>query len=252
MAHSRVTVITGAARGIGLGIAECFAAEKATVVIADIDKTAAQEAAEILPDRGSPAAAGIECDVADRDSVEKMVGRTVDMYGRIDVLINNAGICQFIEIMDMTPEQWQRTLDINLTGAFHCTQITAQHMIGQGNGGRIIFITSLSENVTSSSQVDYGASKAGMRMTMRGFAAALGPHGITCNAIAPGMILTEMTRHHWEKPEPAEFIKKRVPAGRIGLPQDIGNAAVFLASPEAEYVSGITLRVDGGHQAVCA
>jgi NAD(P)-dependent dehydrogenase (short-subunit alcohol dehydrogenase family) len=124
-------------------------------------------------------------------------------------------------------------------------------MIARGGGGRMIFITSLAENVTGPGQVDYAASKAGARMTAVGFATALGRHGITCNAIAPGMILTDMTRHHWEKPGPAEQIKHRVPMGRIGTPTDIGHVAVFLASPGAEYVSGITIRVDGGHQAVC-
>jgi NAD(P)-dependent dehydrogenase (short-subunit alcohol dehydrogenase family) len=154
--------------------------------------------------------------------------------------------------MKMAPEVWQKTLDVNLTGAFHCSQVVARSMIAQRRGGRIVFITSLSENVTRPAQVDYGASKAGLRMAMRGFATALGPHGITCNAVAPGMILTDMTKHHWSKPGPAAFIKKRVPVGRIGTPADIGHAVVFLASPEAGYISGITLTVDGGHQAVCA
>jgi L-rhamnose 1-dehydrogenase len=168
------------------------------------------------------------------------------------VLVNNAGICPFVDVMDISPEVWQKTLDVNLTGAFHCTQLVARRMIDQGDGGRIVFITSLAENVAGPGQVDYAASKAGMRMTMRGFATALGKHGITCNAVAPGMILTDMTRDYWEQPGPAESIKQRVPVGRIGLPKDIGHAAVFLASPEAEYISGISLTVDGGHQAVCA
>jgi len=143
-------------------------------------------------------------------------------------------------------------LDVNLTGGFNCTQIVARQMIQQGKGGRIIFITSLAENVTNAAQVDYGASKAGARMTMAGFAAALGQHKITCNAIAPGMIYTPLTSSHWDKPENVEALRNRVPMGRIGQPDDIGKAAVFLASPDAEYISGITLRVDGGHQVICA
>jgi NAD(P)-dependent dehydrogenase (short-subunit alcohol dehydrogenase family) len=135
---------------------------------------------------------------------------------------------------------------IGLTSA-----VSAAAEYAQGTGGRVIFITSLAENVTGPQQVDYGASKGGMRMTMVGFATALGKHGITCNAVVPGMILTDMTRFHWEQPENAEFIKNRVPVGRIGEPADIGNAVAFLASMEAEYISGITLRVDGGHQACC-
>jgi NAD(P)-dependent dehydrogenase (short-subunit alcohol dehydrogenase family) len=180
-----------------------------------------------------------------------MVDRAIDVFGHIDVLVNNAGICPFQDVMEMDPEVFFKTIDVNLMGAYHCTHLAAQKMIGAGNGGRIIFITSLAENVTGPMQVDYGASKGGMRMLMVGFATRLGQHGITCNAIAPGMILTELTRWHWEEPGPAEEIKKRVPMGRIGTPRDIGNAAVFLASDKADYVNGITLRVDGGHQAVC-
>jgi NAD(P)-dependent dehydrogenase (short-subunit alcohol dehydrogenase family) len=248
----QVVVITGGARGIGFGIAECFASNRAKIAIADLDRKAAQGAAGKLRRKGAIAAAGVVCDVTDRDAVERMIERVVARYKRIDVLVNNAGICPFVPVMDLGPDVWRKTLDVNLTGAFHCTQLVARRMIEQGDGGRILFITSLSENVTGPSQVDYGASKAGLRMAMRGFASALGKHGITCNAIAPGMILTDMTRRHWEKPGPAKFIKRRVPMGRIGRPTDIGHAAVFLSSPQAEYISGTTLTVDGGHQAVCA
>lgn len=244
---ARVVVVTGAARGIGYGIAECFAARKDRIVIADLDLAAAEAAAAKLDTE----AVGLACNVADRASVQAMIEAVVARFGRIDVLVNNAGICPFIEVMKMSPEVWQKTLDVNLTGAFHCTQLAAEKMIAQGTGGRVVFITSLAENVTGPAQVDYGASKAGMRMTMVGFATALGKHGITCNAIAPGMILTDMTRFHWDKPENAAFLRTRVPVGRIGTPTDIGNAAVFLASPEAAYISGVTLRVDGGHQACC-
>src|SRR5438552_396284 len=147
--------------------------------------------------------------------------RVATTFGRIDVLVNNAGICPFVEIMDMEPETWNKTLEINLTGAFHCTQSAARIMMRR-RWGRVIFITSLAENITGSTQVDYAASKAGLKMTMVGFAVALGSHGITCNAIAPGMVLTPLSESHWNKPENAAAIKQRVPAGRIGTPDDIG------------------------------
>jgi L-rhamnose 1-dehydrogenase len=248
----QTVIITGAARGIGFGIAQCFAEKGANLVIADLDVDAAQAAAGQLRDAGATEAVGVACDVRDRDAVVTMVERAVEAFGRIDALVNNAGICPFVDAMELTPETWRNTLDVNLTGAFHCTQLAARRMIDRGDGGRIVFITSLSENVTGPKQLDYGASKAGLRMMMRGFATALGPHGITCNAVAPGMILTDMTRHHWEQPGPAAFIRERVPVGRIGTPRDVGHAVVFLASTEAEYISGVTLTVDGGHQAVCA
>ena len=107
-------------------------------------------------------------------------------------------------------------------------------------------------NVTGAAQGDYAASKAGLHMLMKSFAIALGPHGITCNAVAPGMILTDMTRHYWAKSGPAKFIKQRVPVGRIGMPEDVGKAVALLVSDDAAYINGIGLIVDGGHQAVCA
>ena len=251
MAQTQTVIVTGGSQGIGFGIATCFARKGAKLVIADINGDQAVKAAEKLKAAGAADAMGITCDVTNRAQIDAMVQAVVARFGGIDVLVNNAGICPFIDVMEMSPQVWQKTLDINLTGAFHCTQATAKHMIERGKGGRVIFITSLSENVTGPQQVDYAASKAGMRMTMVGYATALGKHGITSNAIAPGMILTAMTAFHWEKPENSAFIKQRVPVGRIGTPEDIGNVAVFLASPEAAYISGITVRVDGGHQACC-
>jgi len=248
---NQVVIITGGSQGIGFGIASCFAKRKARLVIADLDGKRAEQAAKRLKRLGAADVLPLVCDITKRPQVEMMVEATTHYFKSIDVLVNNAGICPFIEIMEMPSEVWQRTLDINLTGAFHCTQAVARVMIKARKGGRMIFITSLAENVTGPAQVDYGASKAGLKMAMVGFCTALGKYGITCNAIAPGMIMTPMTSFHWKKPGPAAEIKVRVPIGRIGLPVDIGNAAVFLASPEAEYISGITLRVDGGHQARC-
>jgi NAD(P)-dependent dehydrogenase (short-subunit alcohol dehydrogenase family) len=247
-AMRRVVIVTGGARGIGFGIATCFAQQAATVVIADVDGKAANEAAAKLNSIKSTDCLGIECDVTRRDQVEATVKETIARFGQIDVLVNNAGICPFVDALDLTPEIFNRTIDVNVTGALHFTQFVAQHMIERGKGGRIVFITSLGENVINPNQVDYGASKGGLRMLMIGFATALGKHGITCNAVAPGMILTDMSASYWTQEEPARQIKERVPVGRIGTPIDVGHAVVFLASPEAEYISGVSLRVDGGHQ----
>jgi NAD(P)-dependent dehydrogenase (short-subunit alcohol dehydrogenase family) len=183
-----------------------------------------------------------------RSEVVAMISTILERFERIDVLVNNVGICPFVHIMEMTPETWGKVLYANLTGAFHCSQLVGQHMIERGESGRIVFITSLATSLTQPAQVDYAASKAGLGMAMAGFATALGPHGITCNAVAPGMILTPLTEFHWSQPEPAGKIKTLVPVGRIGTPEDIGNAVAFLASAEADYINGITLRVDGGFQ----
>ncbi|MEI7553005.1 MAG: SDR family oxidoreductase [Verrucomicrobiota bacterium] len=249
---TKVAIITGAARGIGYGIATCLARQGTQVVIADMNGESAREAAAQLAAATGVKTLGLACDITARPQVEALIRETLRQFGQIDILVNNAGICPFVDIMEMSEEMFKKTVDVNLHGAFHCTQLAAREMIQRGQGGRIIFITSLAANVTSAAQGDYAASKAGLHMLMKSFAIALGPKGITCNAIAPGMILTDMTRFHWEKPEPAAFVKQRVPVGRIGTPEDIGNAVVLLCAPEAAYINGVGLIVDGGHQAVCA
>lgn len=250
--QSKVALITGAARGIGYGIATCLARKGIQIVIADMNgDTARQSAAQLAAETGVKTL-GLACDITDRAQVERVVQETVQHFGHLDILVNNAGICPFIDIMEMSEATFKKTLDVNLNGAFHCTQLAAAEMIKRGQGGRIIFITSLAVNVSSAAQGDYAASKAGLHMLMKSFAIALGPKGITCNGVAPGMILTDMTRFHWEKPEPAAFVKQRVPVGRIGTPEDIGNAVTLLCSDEASYINGVGLIVDGGHQAVCA
>lgn len=249
---NKTALITGAARGIGFGIATCLARKGVNVVIADVNGKAAKESAAKLARELGVETLGLTCDITRRAQVQKVVRQTLKKFGQIDILVNNAGICPFVNILDMSEAMFKKTIDVDLTGAFHCTQLVGREMVKRNRGGRIIFITSLAVNVTSAQQGDYAAAKAGLHMLMKSFAIALGPHGITCNAVTPGMILTDMTRHHWEKPGPAKFIKQRVPVGRIGTPEDIGNAVALLVSDEANYINGIGVIVDGGHQAVCA
>jgi NAD(P)-dependent dehydrogenase (short-subunit alcohol dehydrogenase family) len=248
----KVAIITGAARGIGYGIATCLARQGTRIVIADVKAASARKSAAQLAAATSVPTLGVACDITSRAQVAALVRKTMKRFGQIDILVNNAGICPFVDIMEMTEAMFKKTIDVNLNGAFHCTQLVAKEMIQRGRGGRIIFITSLAVNVSAATQGDYAASKAGLHMLMKSFAIALGSKGITCNGVAPGMILTDMTRSHWEKPEPAAFIKQRVPVGRIGTPEDIGNAVTLLCSDEAAYINGVGLIVDGGHQAVCA
>jgi NAD(P)-dependent dehydrogenase (short-subunit alcohol dehydrogenase family) len=249
--ENQVVIITGGSRGIGYGIGCCFADKGASVVIADLDEDGGRCAAQELNSRGAVDSIAVRCDVSRPDQVQQMVDAVMSKYGRVNVLVNNAGICPFVEVMEMPRDVFLKTIELNLIGAYYCTHAVARAMIERRQGGRIIFITSLAENVTGPSQVDYAASKGGLRMLMVGFATALGKYGITSNAVAPGMILTDLTRWHWEQPGPAEEIRKRVPVGRIGTPADVGHAVVFLASEEASYINGVSLRVDGGHQAVC-
>lgn len=251
MNDTRTAVITGGGRGIGYGIAECLAAKGIQIAIADINGDLAQKSAEALAKEFQVKTIGLACDITARDQVDNTVSAVGKQLGHIDILVNNAGICPFIDVMDMDEQTFRHTIDVNLIGAFLMTQSTAKVMIDQKRGGKIVFITSLAVNVTGAAQVDYGASKAGLNMLMKGFAIALAPHGINCNAVAPGIIYTDMGREHWDKPENQAFIKGRVPVGRIGYPRDIGQAVSLLVSEDSNYINGTSLIVDGGHQACC-
>jgi len=248
--ESKVAVVTGAARGIGYGIAHRFAAEGARVVIADVNETQAKESAAKIEKETGHRCIGIACDVTDRASVDGLVQHTVNELGSLDIAVANAGICPFIDIMDMDVATWQKTIDVNLTGAFHTAQASAKQMIEQGRGGRIIFITSLATIKASFVQSDYAASKSGVKMLMATMAQKLGKFNITCNAIAPGVIYTEMGAFHWDVPEHRAAFAEENPVPRLGEPRDIANAAVFLALDESEYITGSTLRVDGGREAI--
>ena len=244
----KTAIITGASRGIGFGIATCLARNGANIVVADIDGAGARSSALRLEEKFGIKAIGITCDVADRASVQQCIDQAVARFTHIDILVNNAGICPFVDVNDIDEATFRKTIEVNLMGSFHFAQIVGSHMTKSARPGRIVFITSLAENVTGPAQVDYGASKGGLRMLMRGFATAFGPHGVTCNAVAPGMIYTEMTRWHYDKPENMALAKKRIPVGRLGQPEDIGMAVAFLVSDHASYINGISLVVDGGHQ----
>ena len=249
MHDAQVVIITGGGQGIGFGIAEVFADHGAIVVIADLDQGRADQAAATLKAQGAADARGIVCDVADRASVGAMVEAVIARFGRIDVLVNNAGICPFQHIMEMSPETFRRTIDVNLMGGFHCTQAVARHMIERGKGGTVIFITSLADHRANKMQVDYCASKAGALGCMTGFACALGEHDINCVAVAPGHVSTPLTAHHWETEAGQAHAKQIIPMQHLGRPRDIGEACYFVATT-GHYVNGTTIRVDGGNAAL--
>ena len=250
-AKSRCVVVTGAARGIGRGIAECFAQQGDNLVIVDLNSDETEQTAGQIMKQFNVKALPCACDVTDRTQVQRMAGGAIAAFGGIDVLVNNAGICPFIHVMQISDEVFRKTVEVDLIGPFVCTQVIAAHMIEHAAGGRIIDITSLNEDFTGPNQADYGSAKGGLRVQMKAFCQALGPHGITCNAVAPGIMLTEMTRKPLERPGVMERFEKRIPVGRVGRPADIGWACVFLASQGAAYISGTTIRVDGGFTASC-
>lgn len=243
-------IITGAARGIGLAIAERFACEGADAVIADVLVDVATESAARIEAETGRRAFAVHCDVRDRPSVDGCVQRTAEEFGRLDIMVANAGVCPFVEFLELDNATWQHTIDVILTGSFNCGQAAARQMIAQGGGGRIIFTTSLATIRASSAQADYAAAKSGVKMLMATMSTGLGRHGITVNAIAPGVIYTEMGAFHWDVPEHRAAFAAENPIGRLGEPRDIAAAALFLASEDAEYVTGATLRVDGGREPI--
>lgn len=238
----RVAIITGGACGIGRETAFTFAKEGARVVIADRDEATGEEAVAQLRESGADALF-YALDVTDAESVNRMVEAVVDRFQRIDILINNAGITADGMLDKLTPEQWQRVIDVNLSGVFYCTQAVVPQM-KQQQYGRIITASSVSGVYGNVGQTNYAATKAGVIGMTRTWAKELARYGIRVNAIAPGFIETGMVARVPEKV--LERLKKQIPVGRLGKPADVANAYLFLASDAADYINGTVLHVDGG------
>jgi 3-oxoacyl-[acyl-carrier protein] reductase len=238
----KVAIITGGANGIGRETAFTFAREGALIVLADFDTAAGEATAEKLREKGAEVLFQ-KVDVSNRDSVDRMVNAAKDRFGKIDILINNAGITQDAMLTKMTAEQWQKVIDVNLSGVFHCTQAVVPHMIEQGKG-KIINTSSIVGVNGNVGQTNYAATKAGVIGMTKTWAKELGRKGICVNAVAPGFIETGMVAKVPEKV--INQMIDKVPLQRLGQPTDIANAYLFLASDEADYVSGIVLEVNGG------
>jgi len=235
--QDRVAIITGGARGIGHAIGRAFAHQGARIVLADIDP-AVQDAAREINARGMIA------NVADENSVNALVKSTFEQFGRIDILVNNAGICPLTPFESITRAEWERVLAINLTGAFLCSQAVVPIM-KQARYGRIVNISSVAGKMGGIAVgAHYAASKAGLLGLTKSLARIYAPFGITANAIAPATIETDMTRG-WSV-ETLERLRQANPVGRLGQPQDVAAAAVFLASDEASFITGEVLDVNGG------
>ncbi len=242
----KVALVTGANSGIGRAIAERFAAEGAHVAVNYLSrgnnaKDAADEVAAFATN--SMAVAG---DVSQRADVERMVAEVVARFGRLDVAVNNAGIEIKRPFLEVTDEEWDRVLKVNLYGAFLVSQAAARQFVKQGQGGKLVYISSVHEDIPFPQFTAYCASKGAVRMMMRNLAMELAPYQITCNNIAPGAIATPINQAVLDDPKAKQNAIGEIPLGRFGKPEEVASVALFLASDEANYVTGSTYYVDGG------
>lgn len=235
----RVAVITGSARGIGKAIAEKFHREGGKVVIVDLD----QSQCDLVAAELGEGALAVQCDVTDRASVEALAKQVIDTFGRLDILVNNAGITRDATLKNLTDENWDVVINVNLKSVFLCTQILTPYMTKQ-EWGRVINISSVVGLAGNFGQTNYAAAKAGIIGMTKTWSKELGKYKVTANAIAPGYMDTEMVKLMPE--EVLTSMVDSVPLKRLGKPEEIGAAAFYLASEDAGYVNGTTLYVNGG------
>jgi 3-oxoacyl-[acyl-carrier protein] reductase len=234
----KVAIITGAAKGIGFSTAQRFAQEGAIAILADMNQESVKAAAAQIPN-----AQAYAMNVTDRASIQAVVDQVMQKHGRIDILINNAGITQDARLVKMTEAQFDAVIDVNLKGVFNCTQLIVPHMLEAGSGS-IVNASSVVGIYGNFGQTNYSATKFGVIGFTKTWARELGPKGIRVNAICPGFIATEMVK---AMPENIlQDIERRSWLGRLGTPEEIANAYLFLASNEASFINGVALEVSGG------
>ena len=243
---NRTAIVTGARRGIGRAIALALAGEGANVVVSDISQEDCEKVITEIEGLGRRGLA-LKCDVTSRTEVEDMVTRAVAEFGKLDILVNNAGIIAFKPFLELTDEDWDNIMNVNLKGQFLCARTVAKEMI-KNKRGRIINIASISSGgcgIAFPLIAHYTASKGGVMALTEALALELTPQGINVNAICPGAVDTDMAKGVKESGQ-LEQVLLRIPRGRLGQPEDIANLAVFLASKESDYISGAAMVIDGG------
>jgi L-rhamnose 1-dehydrogenase len=243
--QGKVAIVTGATRGIGRAIAVRFGQEGARVVVIGRDPDMGRESVRLVEATGGQALF-LPADVSDSAQVRDLVDAVVDRWGRIDILVNNAAICPFEDFLEMSEALWDQVLDVNLKGYFLCSQAVARVMVEQGIKGRIIAVSSISAEFGGSQQAHYCASKAGINLLVKSMAISLGPHGITCNAVLPGTVETDINREALSDPEARTYWINRGPIGGLGKPEDIAGPVLFFASDDSAWCTGSMLVVDGG------
>ena len=242
----RVAIITGAATGIGQGIAIRFAKEGASVVVDYVGKPDTPNQTEEAVKAAGGKTIAVEADVSDPAQVQNLVDSAVKEFGKVDIVINNAGIEKKFAFVDYPIEECRKIIDVNLIGPFLVAQAAARQMIKQGNGGRIINISSVHEDLPMPTNAVYCATKGGLRMLTRTIAVELAKYNITVNNIGPGAVYTPIDADIEAQPEIEKALMSEIPLNRWGRPEDIAGLSVYLASDEAAYVTGSTYFIDGG------
>ena len=245
--EGKVALVTGGGSGIGRGISERLAREGADVCIADIDVEGAEETAALVRGAGRKALV-VQANVPSAEQLEKAVSACVSALGRLDIAVANAGIARGGSVLELPLKDWQDQVDVNLTGVFLTVQACARRMVELGNGGRIVCISSLAAELVGARSWGYSATKAGVRIMVRGWAQELGEHGITVNAIGPGVIDTPLAAMIAGEEGGAirAGLEERTPVGRAGTPADIAGLVAFMAGPDGEFMSGSYVIMDGG------
>ncbi len=253
--QNQVAVVTGSSSGIGAGIAKSLASAGATVVVNHSSERSAAEAESVLKEITEAGGKGMvcQCDVSKEDQVVKMFQDVVSQLGTVDILVNNAGVQKDAKFTEMTLDQWNTVIGINLTGQFLCAREAIKEFLRRGIDtsrsvacGKIIHISSVHEVIPWAGHANYAASKGAIRMLMQTLAQEYGADKIRVNSICPGAIQTPINESAWSTPAALNSLMTLVPYNRIGQPQDIGNLAVFLASDLADYITGASMFVDGG------
>ena len=249
--HGNRVLVTGGDRGIGLAAAEAYGAAGCNIVLNSLGAPDQAEAeARRLAESFGVSAYSLEADVGDPVAARAMTRQAAELLGGLDIVVCNAGICHFKPILELTDEEWLRHLHTNLSGTFYVAQDAAKIMVAQGKGGRMIFTTSVGAFRSNGTQTHYCATKGGQNLLMQGMALELGPYGITVNAVAPGWIHTDINDASSRDPAIFEpWIRAHCPVGRLGLPEELKGAYLFLASREAAYLNGSTITIDGGWMA---
>ncbi|MFC6941472.1 SDR family NAD(P)-dependent oxidoreductase [Salinirubellus sp. GCM10025818] len=243
-------IVTGAAQGIGYAIAERFAEEGARIVVADVQADAAEEAARTLGGiEACPDTLAVECDVTSREDTRRLAARVVEVFDGVNVLVNNAGISVHGEFLDLDPEDWDRVIDVNLTGVYNCSAAVVPEMLdGDEAGGAVVNVSSMAgRGISYHAAANYTASKWGVIGLTKHMAWDLGEHGVRVTAVCPGSTLTPLTEGATE-PEERAATSRKIPLDRWADPGDIADGALYLASEEADYVTGTVLEIDGGKQ----